>query len=244
MGPMSSSDDLAKIKARLRALREKTTTNGCTQEEAIAAASKAAELLSQYGLSEDDLSADLFVFARRFVGKRSPLEDIWFAGATFADCKAYYQKDGSRLCLVFFGRERDVLVAEYVFDVLKSASDRASREFRVSDTYRKRRTPKTRAQAMKIFQEGLSRSLVAKIIDGLWERYGENSAERYQRTQDLLDRQLGSRGFRVARKVRKLGKASGAFREEAYGQGLIAGREIDVNAGVAEAPREVVGFLR
>lgn len=241
---MTNDSDLRKVRERLRALREKTTENGCTEEEAIAAASKAAELLSKYGLSEEDLSAEFFVFSRRRVGKRSPLEDIWFAGATFADCKAYYQREGSRLYLVFFGRESDILVAEYVFDVLKVACDQAVRAFRTSETFRKRRTAKTRAQAMKVFEEGLSRSVVAKIISGLWKRYGEDATERFLKNQKLLDRQLGAHGLGVSRKVRKLGRARGAFRGEAYGRGLNAGSEVEVNAGVADAPRDIAGLLQ
>lgn len=240
---MTDQDNLSKVKARIRALREKTAANGCTEEEAIAATEKAGELLSRYGLSEDDLSTSIFMFSDRPVGKRSPLEDIWFAAASFADCKAYYAKRGTKLYVSIFGRECDVVIAEYVFDVLKGACDRAQREFRAGETYRKRRTAKTRAQALKAFQVGLAKSIVDKIVDGLWTRYGNDAARKYEETRRSLDGQLAKQRFRQTKAARKLSRPNGAFREEATQHGVRAGRKIDVNAGVASAPREVAGLL-
>ena len=47
--------DLDKLKTRLQALRAKTIANGCTEEEALAAAAKVAELLDRHDLSITDL---------------------------------------------------------------------------------------------------------------------------------------------------------------------------------------------
>lgn len=240
---MTDQDNLSKIKSRIRALREKTVANGCTEDEAIAAADKAAELLSRHGLVDEDLATDRFVFSLQLIGKRSPLEDIWFAAASFADCKAYYQRIDKKLNLVIFGRERDVLIGEYVLDVLKGACDRAQREFRKTDTFKKRRNTKTRAHALKAFQVGLSKSVIDKIIDGLWRRYGDNAADIYRQTKRLLDQQITQQGFTVTKNVRKLAKVQGEFRDRATMQGVSAGQDINVNAGVNETPREVAGLL-
>ena len=55
---MTAHPDLAaldRLKTRIQGLRSKTTDNGCTESEALLAAAKVAELLSQYDLSLTDV---------------------------------------------------------------------------------------------------------------------------------------------------------------------------------------------
>ena len=49
------ASDLDKLKSRLQGLRAKTMANGCTEDEALAAAAKVAELLDRHDLSLSDL---------------------------------------------------------------------------------------------------------------------------------------------------------------------------------------------
>ena len=46
---------LDKLKTRIQALRAKTIDNGCTEDEALAAAAKVAELLDRHDLSLTDI---------------------------------------------------------------------------------------------------------------------------------------------------------------------------------------------
>ena len=50
-----SATDLDKLTARIQALRAKTIDNGCTEDEALTAAAKVAELLDRYDLSLSDV---------------------------------------------------------------------------------------------------------------------------------------------------------------------------------------------
>ena len=55
---MNQSPNLAeldKLKVRIQALRAKTIDNGCTEDEALSAAAKVAELLDRYDLSMTDV---------------------------------------------------------------------------------------------------------------------------------------------------------------------------------------------
>ncbi len=47
--------ELDKLKTRIQALRAKTIGNGCTEDEALSAAAKVAELLDRYDLSLSDI---------------------------------------------------------------------------------------------------------------------------------------------------------------------------------------------
>lgn len=238
------SDDLNKIKARLDALRSKTVANGCTEDEAIAAANKAAELLQRHGLTEDDLIASEFTTSPRPVSKRSPLEAIYVGVARFSDCKFWYATDefGNRNA-TYFGRVSDVLVAEYVHNVLMIAATFAARDFRKSETYKARRKPKTRAHAIRAFQEGFAASVVRKLDQGLWRRYGENARSEVARTASMLEKMAARQGV-AFNKARKLAGADGAFRDQARARGFAAGANVDVNAPVNGPSNRVAGLLK
>lgn len=244
---MSEMSDIDKIRRRIRQLREMTSANGCTEEEAMAAAEKAAELLAKHGMDESDLAAA--DYAEKAVKlRRSPLDDVWSAVARFADCSMYYHTDGSRTVgVAFFGRSQDVEVAEYVFEVMKGACDRALAEFRRTSTYQRRRTSKTRAAAVKAFQEGLADGLVRKLDAGLWRRYraaGHGTpADLVVANQDALrDRML--QRYPGMKTARPLASAAGKFRGDAQGHGEAAARQIEVDAGVgagAARPTALIG---
>ncbi len=52
---MSQTTELARVKARIKALAEKTVANGCTKAEALSAAEMVGRLLEQYALSMDEI---------------------------------------------------------------------------------------------------------------------------------------------------------------------------------------------
>jgi hypothetical protein len=50
---VSQTAELSRVKARIKALTEKTIANGCTEAEAMAAAEMVGRLLERYALSMD-----------------------------------------------------------------------------------------------------------------------------------------------------------------------------------------------
>lgn len=239
--------DLDKIKAKLKALRAKTVDNGRTEEEALLAAEKMTEMLSKYGISAEELDAVDYGKNAVRLGRRSPLDDIWSAVARFADCKGWYERDGGKLDFVFFGRVQDTLVAEYVYEVLKSACAKALADFRTTDLYLRRRTTKTRARAVRSFQEGLAGRLCAKLREGLWRRYWAGTSAATDKAlvlaTGLLDTALDTHGVTL-RPSRPLKSPKGRLAEDASIHGRRAADAIDVQAGVANAGQPVAGLLR
>jgi Protein of unknown function (DUF2786) len=53
---LNQTQELARIKARIKALTEKTVANGCTEAEAMSAAEMVGRLLERYALSMDEIS--------------------------------------------------------------------------------------------------------------------------------------------------------------------------------------------
>ena len=52
---MRQTTELSRVKARIKALAEKTVSNGCTEAEAMAAAEMVGRLLERYALSMEEI---------------------------------------------------------------------------------------------------------------------------------------------------------------------------------------------
>ena len=155
--------DLAKIRAKLAALRAKTVENGCTEAEALAAAEKAAELMDAHDLTSAELEAPTYDEAGVEIGRRrTAIDNIWLSVARFAGCTGYLDRTANgRWRFVYFGRSADVLIAEYVHEVIRRAADGAIGRFKLSDDYRRRRTAKTRLRALNAFAHGFASAMAA-----------------------------------------------------------------------------------
>ncbi|MCX5512254.1 hypothetical protein C3941_09295 [Kaistia algarum] len=238
--------DLSKLRAKLGALRAKTTANGCTEAEAMAAAEKAASLMEEHGISEADLDRGAFEeIAVELGARRSPLDAVWKTVAKFADCYGYLLRDGGRWRYVYFGREADVLIAEYVHEVVRRAAGTAVTRFKTSPAYQSRRKPKTRAQALKAFLEGFSISIQAKLIAGLWKRKGGEAGGARDLVADqqaTLKAELERRGITFDN-LPAVASASGKFRDSVRASGFGAAQKIAIEAGVSGPGPSPVGRL-
>ena len=122
--------DLDKLKNRLQGLRAKTIANGCTEEEALAAAAKVAELLDRHDLSLSDLEIRQELCEQSAIEtnrkQRQPISACIPAIAEYCDCKVWLEKDAERrIRYVFFGLRPSVEMAHYVHDVIASAMQTA-----------------------------------------------------------------------------------------------------------------------
>lgn len=128
------SVDRNKILDRIKALRAKTVDNGCTEEEALAAAQKVAALLEKYSLTltDEELGAADCVKGRAEEEEvyNHPLSACLTGIAYFTDTEAWFEvstnpdlprNDAKRQRPVFFGLPQDVDVAVYLYALLKRA---------------------------------------------------------------------------------------------------------------------------
>lgn len=161
-------DRLAKIRARIRQLRRMTVANGCSEHEAMRAAEIAMRLLGKYGLHEDDVANELSpqpTFGRR----RQVVDNLWSVVAKITGCEGFFTR-GDWLRFVYFGRPADVAVAEYLHDLLDGAFRRECADFRGQSEYLRRRKRKTRAAAMKAFQQAMVARLRRRLFRLWWRR--------------------------------------------------------------------------
>ncbi|MBB4122940.1 hypothetical protein GGR30_002875 [Martelella radicis] len=141
------------IKRRIAALRQKTTDRGCTEQEAIAAAEKAASLMREYDLSELDIEISQDSVKAKTHGA-SIRDRLWRDLARLTNTATLVGDiDGDHR--TFVGRAPGPEIATYLFVVLDRAIDRAVREFKKTPNYTRLRKQKTKRQAVYDFTAGM-----------------------------------------------------------------------------------------
>jgi hypothetical protein len=128
--------ELSRVKARIKALAEKTVSNGCTEAEAMAAAEMVGRLLERYALSmeEIDIRQERCVQVEVPIGgkQRRPIDGCVTAIARFCDCKVWIARDVVVPSYVFFGFDPDTALASYLFNVIDRAMTTALMAFRAT----------------------------------------------------------------------------------------------------------------
>ena len=185
--PREAGDDLARVIERIRGLRAKIVDQGCTEEEALAAADKVAELLDRYGLSlgETDLRGQPCLgFGIDSNRKRSgPIDEAVPAISHFCGCRSWSERapDGT-IRSIFFGLPADVEAARYLHERVAAALATETADFQKSDLYRER-AGGGRQKATASFHYGLVRGIGTKLD----ARKAERDAKTFQTTgRDLV----------------------------------------------------------
>src|SRR3954468_16658945 len=137
---MSTPASLDKLKLRIQALRSKTIANGCTEDEALSAAAKVAELLDRHDLSLSDVELRASACERKvyetYRKKRIPLDDCIGAIAHFCDCRVWREKNAAgESRYVFFGLSADIEVAHYLAELIDTAVRAELGRFKTSAEY-------------------------------------------------------------------------------------------------------------
>lgn len=148
------------IKKRIKALLQMTKGHGCTEEEAIAAAAKAAELMAKYGLDETDIKMNE-TEQDVPVGSRSMRSLLWPVISSVTNtCIVFNQFDKK---LQIYGQEPWTDVAAYLIDVCDHAILTEVQKFKKTPIYKRRRNTATRRQAVADFTYSLIERLLNKL---------------------------------------------------------------------------------
>lgn len=158
---------LDKLKVRIQALRAKTVDNGCTEDEALSAAAKVAELLDRYDLSLTDVELRAAPCERRAYEthrkKRIPLDECIGAIANFCDSRVWREKNVvGESSYVFFGLRSDIEVAHYLTELIDSAVRAELGRFKTSVGY-----SQFRHQERHLANASFALGMVASIADKL-----------------------------------------------------------------------------
>ncbi len=232
--PHRQNIELERVKARIRAMAERTVSNGCTEAEAMAAAEMVGRLLERYALTmeEIDLRAARCVQVEiPLPGRqRRPVDGCVPAIARFCDCKVWLARDGNGSRYIFFGFETDTVLAAWLFQVISRAMAVELEVFRA-------RSPALRGvrlrQASTSFQQGMAARLAERLEAMHAAREAEVAAQRSTGTALVLtkhrvvDEAFRETGTRLVSAGRRTIRQDGAFR-----QGQAAGDKVNLNRPV------------
>jgi hypothetical protein len=238
--------DLDKVLARIQALRAKTVDRGCTEQEAIAAAGKVAELLDRYGLSLSEVglkeqSCEGFGIGtgrRRF----GPIDSCIPAVGEFCGCRVWSEKaaDGE-IRYVFFGLPADVAGARYLYELVEQAFATETELFKRSELYTQHRSGDRRS-ATQSFQTGLAHGIARKLDElrrqreeAMWTATGRDLVPV---KEAVVEEELAKLGLRFHAR----GGSKGRYvLRDAYEAGHEAGDRFEYRPGIGEHARGEAG---
>ncbi|RYY10320.1 MAG: DUF2786 domain-containing protein [Alphaproteobacteria bacterium] len=232
--------ELDKLIGRIQALRAKTVEQGCTEQEAMTAAAKVAELLDRYGLSlsELDLRGQSCEGAAVETERKraGPIDDCVPATAAFFDCRVWGEKDGvGRLRYVFFGLPADVAAARYLYDLVDQAFTRETALFKSGETYAALPSG-LRRTATNSFQIGLGRGIIAKLHDLRTRREvvlrGPSGRDLVVLKADIVEAEMAALGLSLQSRSRSGGRR---LLKDAFDQGHAAGLDFEYTPGIGNA---------
>jgi len=222
--------DINAIKEKIRKLKAMTPEQGCTEAEAATAAAAAMRLMAEHDLSDSDIAfgeVTLPTFQRR----RHQADMIWLTVAKVCRCASTLRLGTARLSITYHGRLADVQVAEYLHQVALGALNRASEEFRGSPMYRRRRTARTRSQALRTYLLGVAIGLDRALTDAWWLGL-RDSAELQKAHKDAMGAALAVRDQALAtRPMRPL--SARKHDKGLLGLGAQHGRGVSINPAAA-----------
>ena len=251
---LSQTTELARVKARIKALTEKTVANGCTEAEALSAAEMVGRLLEQYALSMDeiDVRTSRCVQAEVPLGghRRRAIDGCVPAIARFCDCKVWLARAArpdpddepfkwpppvSRY--IFFGFEADTTLATYLFAVIDRAIQIEADAFR-------RAHPDLRAgdlrRASASFQHGVAARVAGRLVAMHKAREASVQAQRSTGSALILVKHRVVEDAFSEADVRLVSMAAVGKRGNAvaYREGWAAGARVNLNRPVpGEASR-------
>lgn len=216
------------IRNKIKSLLNRTVSRGCTEAEAMEAASKAAALMREHGLDQETLlmtekgcltkSASTSIRAR-----------LWPVIAFVTNTAAIISTvpTGGRE-VSFTGAEPWPDVAVYLFDVCNTVIDSETKKFRAGEFYRRRRSAKTKRQAVDDFTLGLVQRLRGRLLELFDETISEQGNFRAQQERN--------RRYPQSRSIKP--KAHRARFNVAESAGWRAGADAHLSRGVGQERSE------
>ncbi|WP_292534338.1 DUF2786 domain-containing protein [Methylocystis sp.] len=236
-GTKHRDEDLGRVIERIRGLRAKTIEQGCTEQEALAAADKVGELLERYGLSlsEVELRQQPCEGFSIDTGRRKhgAFDRCVPAIADFCDCRVWSENSPrGTLRFVFFGLSVDVEAAHYLYDLVAIAFETETATFKSGTIYAMMVGGEKRS-AVNSFQIGLARGVSAKLETLKAQRnvavFNSTGRDLVPIKTSVIDEEFEKLGLSLhAKNVSSRRRVLA----DAYEAGHEAGRKFEVRAGI------------
>lgn len=225
--------ELDRLRARIQALQAKTVEQGCTEEEALAAAAKVAELLDRHGLSLSELEMRQQTCEGTAIEtgrkRRAPIDDAMPVVARFCDCRYWIEtgRDGD-LRFVLFGLPADVTAARCLHDLIGEAIVVETAAFKAGPLYADHPSNQ-KASATRSFQAGMVHEIAGKLADLKRQRsratLKSTGRDLVPLKADIVEQELARLGMRFTEKAVQTGRS---VLKDAYHAGRAAGQAFEL----------------
>ena len=150
-----------RLRARLRALLDKTVERGCTEAEALAAAEKARAIMAEHGISPADLA-----MGEARADEDRPARPVWHnmiltAAALCTNTAVLLRRDA----YVFVGAEPGPEIAVYLREVALRAVDSGVAAFRLTPAVAGQRLFALRDRAERDFTAAFVERLAVRLVE-------------------------------------------------------------------------------
>jgi hypothetical protein len=238
-GRLAEDPGMERLVQRIQALRAKTVAQGCTEQEALAAAEKVAELLDRHGLSLNELEFKAQpcegVGIQTNRRRAAPIDACISAIAKFFDCRVWQERvDDAPLRYIFVGLRGDVAAAQYLYEMVERAFDTETNAFRASDVYFA--MAGERRSATNSFQTGLAQGIAGKLQS---MRAARDAVVRSASGRDLVpvkaamvDEEMAKLGLSLTTRV--LSRAKSVI-TDAFQAGQAAGERFEFAPAITRA---------
>lgn len=226
------------LKTRIQALRAKTIDNGCTEDEALSAAAKVAELLDRYDLSLSDIELREAPCEQRAYEtnrkKRISLEGCIGAIAHFCDCRVWREKNAAgEARYIFFGLRSDIEVAHYLAELIDGAVRAELGRYKTTPAYAKFRHNE-RHLANASFALGMVSSIADKLTAMKEKR--DHANEETGRALVVVKTAIVDTEFgKLDLNLRSRRGSSRMVSMDAYDAGGAAGASLSINPAIKRA---------
>ena len=227
------STENEKIIAKIKALLSKTTENGCSEQEAIAAFEKASELLKLHNLTMDNVilngQESILLQIETDDRRRTQAYKTLVAVAKFCDCKVYIDTRKDKIKIVcFFGLEIDVYMCKYLFEMINNSIETCTDAFKKTALYI------VNNQSRKTLSTNFQLGMVSRIHERLMEMTKERHVQENTSSAGIVLVKNAKvendwEKYSESLKLKKPQTVKNKYDEESYLAGQIQGDGVNLN---------------
>ena len=244
------NEDIKNIIDKIKKLQQRTTDNGCSQNEAMISAQKISDLMQTYRIKEDQINFDtddikrlFYEFSNAFGRSHHPVVFAYKGIEAICGVKLYCTTDRITddnyntkkvFKLAITGFDADVEQAKYLVYVVQKAIDTEIVKFKKGNVYknseRKISLVNGFAQAMS---DQIGERLKTMAKDNAWKTYQEKKKQNLETGKDLvivkgqlINQWLKNKGVTLRSSTTSRSNTS------ASGLGKNAGNNVSLNKGV------------
>lgn len=227
--PNKSHEDILK---RIRALLAKTVERGASEQEAMMAAAKAAELMAKYDISLSEASAEERDDSVKTENRdcdfvlQEPLLLVAGAIAHFCSVREWREMRGMKASYHFMGIGPDAEIAAYLFDICARAMTKEAEATQKEWALLRKPVRYTKVRARL---KGMSERLCFRIMELSWMRHKATGSALVPVKFDVIDQAMADEGIRL----HSVSAKGSFFNGDEYKKGLAAGEGVELNQGLS-----------